>query len=396
MEPAGAAETSLSESELVRPGSRAARWTRFAAAALLLFGFLVGVRGLCCGFMLFGDDLVGSFFAATSNPFVGLAIGILGTAIVQSSGATTAMVVALVAAPEDPLPIANAVPMVMGANIGTTVTAKLVSLGQVGNPVQFRRAFAASSCHDCFNLLATGLLLPLELLTGYLEKTSGVLVAVIPRGVTADLPDPVKVAADFVLVPVRDVVMALAPSQVVGATVMVLLAAALIVGSLVGLIRSLGKIASGRLEKCVANALDERPVTGMAVGAAATVMVQSSSITTSLLIPFAATRIVTLEQAFPIVLGTNVGSTVTALIASMGAPPETFHLGVQISLVHLMFNLTGIILIFPVRRIRQIPLNMARKMGEIASRSSLIPVFIVLFLFFLLPGALTFLYQVLR
>jgi sodium-dependent phosphate cotransporter len=366
------------------------------AAVLLLFGFLVGVRGLSCGFMLFGQDLVEQFFAATRNPFVGLAIGIVSTAIIQSSGATTAMIVALVAAPDDPLPIANAVPMVMGANIGTTVTAKLVSLGQVGNPVQFRRAFAACSCHDCFNLLTTAALLPLELLTGYLEKISGVMVAFIPRGVTASLPDPVKAGANFVLKPVEETVMGVAPTQALGATLMVLLAAALIVGSLVGLIRTLGKMASGRLEKCVANALDERPVTGMFVGGAATVMVQSSSITTSLLVPFAGAGIVTLEQAFPITLGTNVGSTVTALIASMGAPPETFQLAVQISLVHLLFNLTGIVVIYPVRQIRQIPLRMARWLGDIATRSTLMPVLLILLVFFVVPGALMLIYHLLQ
>ena len=52
--------------------------------------------------------------------------------------------------------------MVMGANIGTTVTAKIVSLGHITRKSEFRRAFAASSVHDTFNLVTVAIMLPLE------------------------------------------------------------------------------------------------------------------------------------------------------------------------------------------------------------------------------------------
>jgi sodium-dependent phosphate cotransporter len=375
------------------PALASTHWLRGAAALLLLYTFLVGVRGLGGGFKLLGTGLVEQFFAATANPFVGLALGILATAIVQSSSVTTSMIVALVAAPDDPLPIANAVPMVMGANIGTTVTATLVSLGHVGNRIEFRRAFAAATCHDFFNLLTVAVLLPLELLTGYLKSLSGAITSLIPQGVGGELPDPIKAACSVVLEPLRDEVMAWAPTQSRGALLIVLLAAAMIFGSLVGLVKTLRALARGRLEQCVAGALDEKPVTGMAVGCVTTAMVQSSSITTSLLVPFAGTGIVKLEQAFPIILGANVGTTVTALIASMGAPSQTFHLAVQISLVHLLFNLSGILLIYPVRFCRQVPLKMARWLAGVAVQSKLAAVAFILLTFFVLPAALTAAYQ---
>jgi sodium-dependent phosphate cotransporter len=100
--------------------------------ALLLFGFLVGVKGLGEGFELLGGDTLDVIFSTTANPFMGLVVGILTTTVVQSSSVTTSMIVGLVAAPESPLPLANAVPMIMGANIGTTVTATVVSLAHMG------------------------------------------------------------------------------------------------------------------------------------------------------------------------------------------------------------------------------------------------------------------------
>ena len=100
---------------------------RTATVLFLLFVFLVGVRALGDGFKLLGAGVLESFFLATANPFVGLMVGILATTLVQSSSVTTSMVVGLVAAPENPLPVMNAIPMIMGANIGTTVTNTIVS-----------------------------------------------------------------------------------------------------------------------------------------------------------------------------------------------------------------------------------------------------------------------------
>ena len=127
---------------------------RVFTVLLLLFGFLVGVKALGEGFEQLGDGTLEVIFAATQNPFIGLIVGILATTVVQSSSVTTAMIVGLVAAPESPLPLANAVPMVMGANIGTTVTATFVSLAHMGRRDEFERAFPVAVCRDLFNYVA--------------------------------------------------------------------------------------------------------------------------------------------------------------------------------------------------------------------------------------------------
>jgi sodium-dependent phosphate cotransporter len=135
---------------------------------LLIYIFLVGVSSLEAGIKIMGEDTQRSLFEAVSNPIAGLCIGILGTVLVQSSSASTAVIVGLVAG--GTLGVDAAVPMVMGANIGTTVTNTLVSLGHVRQSAEFKRAFAAATVHDFFNLLAVAILLPVEVFTGLISS----------------------------------------------------------------------------------------------------------------------------------------------------------------------------------------------------------------------------------
>lgn len=115
----------------------------------------------------------------SQNPFVGLFIGVLATSIIQSSSTTTAMTVGFVAS--GVLDVSLAVPIIMGANIGTSVTNTLVSMGHINRRAEFLRAMACATVHDIFNLLAVAVLLPVELLTraafkiGALEWAAGQL-----------------------------------------------------------------------------------------------------------------------------------------------------------------------------------------------------------------------------
>jgi sodium-dependent phosphate cotransporter len=121
---------------------------------LLLLAFLTGVHGFGEGLTLLGKGALDSFFHATENPSLALVVGILATSIVQSSSVTTSLIVGLTAAPENALPLANAIPMVMGANFGTTVTNSIVSLAHLGRRDEFRRAFAVATCDDFFEILS--------------------------------------------------------------------------------------------------------------------------------------------------------------------------------------------------------------------------------------------------
>jgi sodium-dependent phosphate cotransporter len=313
---------------------------------------------------------------------------VLATTLVQSSSVTTSMIVALVAAPESPLPIANAIPMIMGANIGTTVTNTIVSLGHVSRPEEFRRAFSTATCHDFFNFIAVAALLPLELATGVLTRGSAWIASFVGTGGPGKLPNPIKSATKAVLRPVTAAVDAIVPSTGASSIVMIALGAATIFLALVLIVRTLRALAETKLKSLINKSLGRNAYVGILVGTVVTVMVQSSSITTSILVPLAAAGVLSLEHAFPITLGANIGTTLTAVIASAAAPPETAHLAVQIASVHFLFNVVGIALIYPFERLRNVPLRLARWLAGIASESRRLAVFYVIVLFYGAPAGL--------
>jgi len=372
---------------------RSSPLVRIALVLVLLFIFLLGVNGLGDAFKSLGKNALDSFFAATENPFMGLMVGILATTLVQSSSVTTALIVGLVAAPVDPLPIANAVPMIMGANIGTTVTNTVVSLAHMGRRDEFFRAFSVATCHDFFNYMAVALLLPLEMMTGYLQKTATALTGFLTGFAGADYDSPIKGALKAAQKPIKHGIELVVGSETAQAIILILLSGLMIYFALIFLVKVMRTAMHTRVEGMVSRGLSRTPLVAVVVGIVATVMVQSSSITTSLLVPLAGAGLLTLEQAFPITLGANLGTTVTALLAALAATGPNARAGITIALVHFLFNLSAITLIFPVPRIREIPLNAARKLAGVAVRSKKWALLYVVVLFYGLPALFAFLDQ---
>ena len=359
---------------------------RLAAVLALLFVFLLGVNGLGDGFKSLGQGLLEAFFAATENPFMGLIVGILATTLVQSSSVTTALIVGLVAAPENPLPLANAVPMIMGANIGTTVTNTLVSVAHMGRKTEFQRAFAVATCHDFFNFFAVAVFLPLEMLTEYLQRTAVALSSLVTSFGGIEYDSPIKGALKAGLRPIKAGVGALTESQRLQAVILIAISGILIFTALMLLVRVMRSVMQTRVEVIVSGALASNALVAILVGVVATVMVQSSSITTALLVPLAGAGLLTLAQAFPITLGANIGTTVTALLAALAVTGVNAEAGISIALVHLLFNLSATLLIYPIERIRNIPLNAARWLSRLAVRSRRWAFIYVAILFYGLPA----------
>jgi len=154
-------------------------WFNLLLAFVLLYVFLVGIDCLSSGIKSNFKGVMDQYFSPGMNPVLALLVGILATTMVQSSSVTTALIVGLVGSGE--VSVAAAVPMIMGANIGTTVTNSIASLAHATRDTEFRRAFSAATCHDFFNFCSVIVLLPLELLTrvfsdsgkGLLERLSG-------------------------------------------------------------------------------------------------------------------------------------------------------------------------------------------------------------------------------
>ena len=358
---------------------------RGAVVLALLYVFLVGVNGLGAGFRALGEGVLDSFFAATENPFVSLMIGILATTLVQSSSVTTAMIVGLVAAPENPIPVANAIPMIMGANIGTTVTNTIASLAHMGRKEEFRRAFSVATVHDFFNYMAVLVLLPVEMATGYLQRMAVALTGMLSGVGGGDYDSPIKNAIKAGGAPIEAALEALLPTERLAAVCYILLSGALIFAALLGIVTVMRASMQNHVESLVSRALVRHALIAMIVGTVVTVMVQSSSITTSLLVPLAGAGVLKLEQAFPVTLGANIGTTVTALLAALAATDANAAAGLTIALVHLLFNLSGTLLIYPFAPIRRLPMLFARKLADVAVESKAWAIAYVVGLFYVIP-----------
>jgi solute carrier family 34 (sodium-dependent phosphate cotransporter) len=280
--------------------------------------------------------------------------------------------------------------MIMGANIGTTVTSTLASLGSIRRADEFRRAFAAATVHDFFNLFAVLVLLPLELLTGVLSSAAEWLTEIL-RGADFDPTQPAKSPIRVaVKLPVGWAEGLIEPGAL-SAAVFLGLGLALIFFALAFITRNMRRLVAGGVERAM-NRLIGRGggAIGILVGIGVTVAVQSSTITTSILVPLVAAGILTLQSSYPITIGANIGTTITALIASLAVMrPE----GLTIALVHLLFNLTATALIFPIPQIRLIPVRLAEGIATIAIRRRVIVFVYGVSVFLILPILGVFLLQ---
>lgn len=376
------------------PGTRSGRGGLLTGIGvlLLLVVFLAGIRGLGDGFKLLGGELLDAFFSATANPFVALMVGILTTTLVQSSSVTTSMVVGLVAAPENPLPLTNAVPMIMGANIGTTATNTIVSIAHMGRPSEFRRAFGVATCHDFFNFLSVVVLLPLEIATGVLSSAASSMADRIRVVGGGTFDSPVSALLKTAVLPFRALSEAMFDKPQAQGIVLVLASAALIFGSLVLIVKLLQSRLISKAERMVQVALGRSAVFAMVIGCVVTAMVQSSSITTSLLVPLAGVGLLTLDKAFPVTIGANIGTTVTALMASLAVSGPNAQAGVEIAITHLSFNLAGTLLIYPWPSLRNFVLGTVRRFAVLATRSKLLAISYLIILFYGIPALAAYLY----
>ena len=365
----------------------------------LLYIFLIGVECLSKGIKGVGGGE--DFFAAfgdQGNPILGLLVGILTTTLVQSSSVTTALIVGLVAAGK--ISVTGAVPMIMGANIGTTVTNTIAALAHMTRSTEFKRAFAAATCHDFFNFLSVLFLLPLELLTraiwgkGMLESAS-LKVVEWTMGAKAETvgtyKSPIKKAIKSGYKVVNNGIEDIFGSDGNTAKYILALCGMLIIfGALTGVVKTMRALVMARMERYLNRFLGSGGFFGIIIGIILTILVQSSSITTSVLVPLAGAGMVTLQQIFPITIGANIGTTVTAMLASFAVDDGAFEAR-QIAFVHLFFNLAGTLVFFVPKFTRQISINMAEWMAEFATHKRKWAVAYVMGVFYGLPAGIFFL-----
>ena len=401
----------------------------------LLYFFLFGLELLGTGAKVMSGCKAGELFGDDTNPIAGLMVGILATVLLQSSSTTTSIIVSLVGSA---INVDQGIFMVMGANIGTSVTNTIVAIGQMGDGDQLERAFAGATVHDMFNFMTVAILLPLEVITGYLNHLTDAMTKnanprddeswegpvkklVAPLGnrviisnkkVTSEIAKGNAKCEDFYpmdcdptvdpptyescnkhfgliacdkkkgFCPAFFLPEATAKDDKVSGGVIFFIAIIILFICLIGIVTILQKLLLGMSTRIVYKATDVNGYIAMAIGAGITIIVQSSSITTSALTPLVGMGALRLEQMFPLTLGANIGTTVTGLMASMVSNSID---SLRVALAHLMFNITGIFIFYPLPFMRKIPLNAARSLGKATRIWRGFPILYIFIMFVLLP-----------
>ena len=352
---------------------------------LLIYLLLAAVSIIGDGFEIASGGAAIELFSFATNPVISLMIGIVATATIQSSSTVTSIIVGLVAGG---LPLSMAIPMVMGANIGTSLTSTIVSLGHVRDGEEFKRAFSAATVHDSFNVFAVLLILPLELAFHPLENASLWIAGFIAADVTATGADLSSFnVISMAIAPTVNLLTA-AASLIQGVwqgIVLIIAGVALILFVVHAVGKILKKLMTGRALEIMNTAVGRGPISGIGAGSLITILVQSSSTTTALIVPMAGSGVMTMKQVYPFTLGGNLGTTVTALLAATAITGTTAILAFQIALVHLLFNLSAILLIFFIPFLRNIPPSLAENMAAATQKNKWFIGAYIITLFFFVP-----------
>lgn len=326
-----------------------------------------------------GEGAIEEIINAASNPFIGLFIGLLSTALIQSSSTSTAMIVTAVASSS--IDLTTAVPMIMGANIGTTITSTIISLSYISNRGEFSRAISAAVAHDLFNISVVLVLFPLEykysLLTSGAEQLSSLFVG---KAETSDV-SPISINL-FNISYLTHAYLNLISNTVVNLIVSFMM----LFLSIKFISKSIYRSLIGTSETKLKNYIFNDTIKSFTWGTLVTGAIQSSSITTSIIVPFVATNKIKLEKVVPFIIGANIGTTITAFIAVMFES----NIAVNIAITHLLFNITGLLIFLPFAAMRRLLIRLSVSFGEIVAKYRVILIIYVIIIFFLVPFILIY------
>lgn len=351
---------------------------KLMAIAGLLYLFILSIALLGVAAKLLGSDFARALFQATSNPIVGLCIGVVSTSLIQSSSTTTSIIVGLVGS--GILSLESAIPMVMGANIGTSVTNTIVSLAHISRTEEFKRAFAGSTVHDFFNIFSVLALMPLQISFNLIGWTAHHVETFFAGFGGLKLTSPLAVIT-------KPVAKSIAHQFGDTAWIAIVIALFMLFVALRYIVKLLKSLVLARVERFFQRYIFRTPALGFVLGIALTVLVQSSSITTSVVIPLIGAGVITIVQIYPYVLGANIGTTITAFLASFATGSQE---AVGVAFAHLIFNAYGTTIFWPLKKI---PIWCATKLAQATQRSKIIPILYIIIVFFIIPLTLIFLLE---
>lgn len=344
-----------------------------------IFMFLLAIHLIGYSFQTLGGDFSEHIQMAFANPAIGLLIGLLSTAILQSSSTTTSMIVAAVASGS--LTLQHAIPVVMGANIGTTLTSTIVAMSYVTKTAEFKKAISAGTVHDIFNVLTCLILFPLEIRYGILTKLSQGMASFIRISSEPGKPFAQKFFIFHFFDTIGAHLMSWFGSVILLILSIVLLAASVKLISNVLYNRLIGKTKE-RFESIAFNSTSR----AFGWGFLLTAIIQSSSLTTALIVPLAATGKVTQKRAFEFIVGANIGTTITAILAALFKSEAA----ISLAFAHFLFNTFGMIVFLGIPLLGRIPLYLADQLGSISLKFKVTAFAYIMLLFFILPFTLIY------
>jgi sodium-dependent phosphate cotransporter len=150
--------------------------------------------------------------------------------------------------------------------------------------------------------------------------------------------------------------------------------------------KTLKKVMNSSVKKSINKAFGKGDFMGVVYGTILTILVQSSSTTTSLIVPLAGAGVLTLRQIFPFTLGANIGTCITALLAATSISGANEIFALQIAIVHLMYNVLGVVLFLSIKFLRNLPMNSAQWLANKSEQNRLWSFGYLFTVFFVLPG----------
>lgn len=362
---------------------------RFLLFILSLYAFLVSIKLIGIAFNSLNPEFTKTLFTSVSNPLIGLFVGILATSLMQSSSATTSIVVTLVAGGS--IGLRGAIPIIMGANIGTSVTNTIVSLGHITRKEEFKRAFSAGTVHDAFNILSVLVFLPLEIRFHIIERGAIIMTELFKNSKGVEFTGPLALIINPVATRFVNIITPLPYSN----GILLILSLALLFASLKMMVDFMKSMVFSKVQNFIDSGVFRNASLAFMCGLLITGVIQSSSVTTSLVVPLAGAGILSLEKIFPYTLGANVGTTVTAILASLATISEgdagtTVTSGLAVAFAHLLFNIFGIVVWYPLRRV---PLRITRRFSEVIIQKKRYAILFILIMFYLLPFLIIFTYN---
>ena len=354
----------------------------YILGALILFLFALDL--LTSSLQHLGGNVAETILLATSNPFAGLFIGLLITAMLQSSSTTTSLVVAFVAS--GAITLESAIPIIMGANVGTTITSMIVSLGFISRKKEFRRAVSAGSYHVFFNILTVVVLFPLEYYYGFLSSISSHIAGYFftPSALVVEKEISHSWSGFW---PVTDFLQGIIPSSFI----LTILALALLFSSILIFRRLISNLLKAKSPEVFSRFFFKNQIKSFSWGLLTTAAIRSSTITTSVVVPIVGKKIASLKQAAPFIMGANVGTTITAFIAAtLNANTSST---ISIAIAHFLFNIIGVLLFFPIPVLRKLPMELANGLGKLTLKYRLVGFLFLLLTFFFIPFSLIYFNQ---